>query len=396
MNRHSRHVLTAKQITRSADFIAHQQQPDGEIPWERGGKSDPWDHVHAAMGLAVAGRLPEAKRAFRYLADTQDEIGGWPAERQAGRVVNGARETNHAAYVATGLWYLQQASPDQAFLAEMWPMIDRAIDFVVSMQDSRGAISWAVNDRGRVWGAPLITGSSSIHGSLVCALRIAETLGHARPHWQRARRRLASVLQHRREHFDDTDLPNRPGRYSMDWYYPVLGGAVRGLAAWRRLFHPELTQRFVTEGVGCRCVDDRPWYTVAESGELVLALDAVGLTLRARQILDWLSPLRTRRGGYWTGRTHPDGELYPHGEQTAWTAATVLLADDAVARESTTSAFFRDLASDGHVEPEAHTVMAFMKPSTSPRPEVRQRRRNTPSVLVVGSASKSPDARARR
>ena len=25
------------------------------IPWASGGKMDPWDHIHAAMGLALAG-----------------------------------------------------------------------------------------------------------------------------------------------------------------------------------------------------------------------------------------------------------------------------------------------------------------------------------------------------
>jgi hypothetical protein len=361
MTRLPRHILTREQIARSADFIARQQQDDGEIPWFRGGKSDPWDHVHAAMGLAVGGRVREARSAFRFLADTQDELGAWPAERSDGRVVNGARETNHAAYVATGLWCLHRARPDTGFLAQMWPMLDRAIDFVVGMQDREGAIAWAVNDRGCAWEAPLVTGSASIHGSLVCAQHIAESLGHRRPQWQRARRRLADVLRHRPEHFEDTDLPERPGRYSMDWYYPVLGGAVRGLAAWRRLFHPELTRRFVSEGVGCRCMDDRPWFTVAETCELVLALDAVGLTVRARQILSWLAPLRTRGGGYWTGRTHPQGQLYPAGEQTAWTAATVLLADDAVARDSDTSAFFRDLGADTTAPLEVRPAATFAK-----------------------------------
>ena len=32
-------------------FIAELQKPSGEIPWSRGGKTDPWDHVESAMGL---------------------------------------------------------------------------------------------------------------------------------------------------------------------------------------------------------------------------------------------------------------------------------------------------------------------------------------------------------
>src|SRR5690606_33348763 len=95
------------------------------------------------------------------------------------------------------------------------------------------------------------------------------------------------------------------GRHSMDWYYPVLGGALRGRAGREHLLNAEQNAAFIEEGVGCRCVKDRPWYTVAESCELALALDAVGLTVRARQIVSWMSALRTEEGGYWTGTTHP-------------------------------------------------------------------------------------------
>jgi hypothetical protein len=342
MSRRRGHLLSQRRIEETGAFIAAQQRPSGEIPWFSGGKMDPWDHVHAAMGLISIGRLDAARAAFRYLADTQEETGGWVAERCGDRVVDRAHETNHAAYIATGLWYYHRATGDTDFLAELWPTVQRAIDFVVRLQDETGAISWAIKN-GRVWEAPLLTGSASIHGSLVCAERMAERLDYDRPAWRGARCRLAHVLRTNPERFSRTDLPEKTERYSMDWYYPVLGGAVRGLEAWRQLFDPVQTRRFITEGVGCRCVADRPWYTIAETCELVVAYDAIGLGLRGRQILSWVGPMRTEGGGYWTGRTHPEGELYPKGEQTAWTAATVLIADDVLAGDSATSAFFRDL-----------------------------------------------------
>jgi hypothetical protein len=233
------------------------------------------------------------------------------------------------------------------FLAEMWPSLQRAIDFVVDLRMPCGSIAWAVNPAGKPWKAPLLTGSSSIHGSLVCAIRIAERLDRDASEWRAARERLAHVLRHDLRRFDDVDLPNGgPGRHSMDWYYPILGGAVRGAAARLRLLDRAQADVFLEEGVGCRCVIERPWYTVAETCEMVLALDACGLTNRAEQMLSWVKPLRTEEGGYWTGVTHPDRILYPEGEQTPWTAATVLLAADALARESATSSFFRDLAGE--------------------------------------------------
>ena len=65
-------------------------------------------------------------------------------------------------------------------------------------------------------------------------------------------------------------------RFSMDWYYPVLGGPVRGAAAQARL--ADRWDEFVVPSVGCRCVADRPWVTGAETAELVHTLAAVGDT----------------------------------------------------------------------------------------------------------------------
>ncbi|HZR81546.1 MAG TPA: prenyltransferase [Candidatus Binatia bacterium] len=327
----------------TADWIASVQRPDGEIPWYPGGRSDPWDHIHAAMGLAVAGRREEACAAYRFLAATQYPDGGFAFERQSGRVLNSSRDSNHAAYLATGLWHLYCVKPDPDFLAEMWPTLERAIDFVVRLQEPWGAIAWAVDPEGRPWRTPLLTGSSSVHGSLVCAIRIAERLDRDRPAWRVARQRLALALCEDIARFDHADLPEPPGRHSMDWYYPILGGAWRGAPARARLLDAGFAATFLEEGVGCRCVRERPWYTVAETCEFAVALDAAGMHARAKQVLGWVVSLRDGSGAYWTGATHPDGEVYPEGERTAWTAATVLLAADALGGDSPTASFFRDL-----------------------------------------------------
>lgn len=55
---------------------------------------------------------------------------------------------------------------------------------------------------------------------------------------------------------------------------------------------------------------------------------------------------RLENGSYWTGTTHPDRIRWPEAEQTTWTAATVLLAHDALAGVTMTRTFFRDLAGD--------------------------------------------------
>jgi hypothetical protein len=337
--------LCAGEQQTTAEWIASHQQPSGEILWSRNGKSDPWDHVHAAMGLTVQHQHEAARAAYRYLARIQEPNGAFAAERVGGHVTRGSHESNHAAYIATGLWHYYVATQDADLLAELWPTVERAIEWVVSLQLPNGAIAWA-QTKGKTWHSPLVTGSSSIHGSLVCALRIAARLGHDRPSWRSAWRRLGRVLRHDMQVFHETDLPEPPGRYSMDWYYPVLAGALRGAAGRERLLDPEITSAFIAEGVGCRCVRDAPWYTVAETCELVLALDALGQHERAKQVFSWTRPQRTDNGAYWTGATHPDKVIFPEGEQTTWTAAAVIIAQDTLFADSATSSFFRDL--DGH------------------------------------------------
>jgi hypothetical protein len=360
-------LLSALEIKSTTQWLLSQQKSSGEIPWMKSGKMDPWDHIHAAMGLTTMGHISAAKAAFRFLAGTQQRNGSWPAERVNGEITNATQESNHAAYLATGLWHLHYAHPTPDFLAQMWPTLEAAIDLVVSMQEPSGAISWAISPAGKVWRAPLLAGCSSIHGSLVCAIRIAERLGHERPRWRRAHRRLAAVLRHDIELFSHTDLPEKPGRFSMDWYYPVLGGAVRGDAGRQRLLDPAWSESFVEEGVGCRCVKDHPWYTVAETCELVLALNASGLNDRAREILSWMDAQRTADGTYWTGMTHPDKIVYPDGEQTTWTASSVLIATDAVRGHSETSDFFLELAGDDLTDSES--VVDRPEPQKQPRLE---------------------------
>jgi hypothetical protein len=63
-------------------------------------------------------------------------------------------------------------------------------------------------------------------------------------------------------------------------------------------------------------------------------------------MLSWTRWLRSEEGAYWTGATHPDAIIFPEGEKTTWTAAAVLIANDALHCKSETSDFFRSLAGD--------------------------------------------------
>ncbi len=332
-------TLSPEERAVTASWVAGRQADDGSLPWFPGRKLDPWDHLQAVMSLTISGRREAAREGFRFLARTQDELGAWPSASTAAVSFDACRESNHAAYLASGLWYHHTAAADSEILAELWPCLDRAIDYVVGMQDDEsGAIWWATDGEGRRHLWPLLTGSSSIHGSLICAERIAAHLGHARERWTAARRRLAEAI--RGDHPVFAATPQKTERFSMDWYYPVLGGAIRGDAA--RLRFQESRGLFIGEGMGCRCVRERPWYTVAETCELVMALDTCGLTDQARGLFEWTHSLRESDGGYWTGVTYPDLLKWPP-ERPTWTAATVLIAADVLDGTSPTSTFFRGL-----------------------------------------------------
>jgi hypothetical protein len=124
----------------------------------------------------------------------------------------------------------------------------------------------------------------------------------------------------------------------MDWYYPVLGGALRGAAAAERLARGWDT--FVVPGLGVRCVSDQPWVTVAETCELVLALDACGERERAREVFTAIGRLRHDDGSYWTGWQYVNENHFP-AERSGWTSAAAVLAADALAGFSAGAAIFR-------------------------------------------------------
>jgi hypothetical protein len=126
--------------------------------------------------------------------------------------------------------------------------------------------------------------------------------------------------------------------YSMDWYYPVLGGAVRGPAG--RAMLDGRWDDFVVPGLGVRCVDTDPWVTGAETCELALALDALGDRDRAREVFTDAQHLRQADGSYWTGYVYRDRVNWP-AEHTTFTTAAALLAYDALAGVTDGGGFVR-------------------------------------------------------
>jgi hypothetical protein len=317
-------VLSAADVAATAASIRAMQEPSGAIPWTTGQHADVWNHVEAAMALLVGGEVEAAERAYRWAPTTQAADGSWPMKVVDGELVDARGDSNFSGYLAVGLWHHWLVRGDLDFVRELWPSVRAGLDWVVSLQEPFGGIRWTPSES-----LCLLTGSSSIYQSLRAGVALADLVGEPQPEWELTGGRLGHALRHHRDRFADKS------RFSMDWYYPVLGGAVRGAAAFDLL--EERWDTFVVPGLGVRCVTPNPWVTGAETCELVLALDAIGDHDRALVLLADMQRMRAEDGGYWTGwvyadPAHPNDnpDVFWPAEHTTFTAAAVILAVDAL------------------------------------------------------------------
>ncbi len=125
----------------------------------------------------------------------------------------------------------------------------------------------------------------------------------------------------------------------MDWYYPMLSGALEGEAGRRRI--AEGWSTFVMEGLGVRCVSTGDWVTAAETAECVLTLDALGMDGPALDLFSAGQNLRLPDGSYWTGMVYPEEETFPKHERTTYTFGAMVLAADALSNTSPAAGLFR-------------------------------------------------------
>jgi hypothetical protein len=326
--------LSRAEVLATGQAIARMQEPSGAIAWPDG-HVDVWDHVECAMALAAGGRYDAAARAYGWLLQTQRTDGTWVAKYVQGRPAESYVDTNHCAYVAVGVWHFWLLTQSTRFAVRMWPCVRRAIDFVVAMQTPTGAIRWCTPSHGQPGESGLLAASSSIHQSLRCALALANLLGEPRPDWELAAAGLRDAILLRPDAFEPKD------EYAMDWYYPVLAGPVRSAAASARL--SERWDEFVVPDLGSRCRSDGMWVTGAETCELVLALDAAGLPEAAMEQFAAMQHLRDASGAYWTGVLADTRVRWP-AYASSWTAATVVLAADALSQATPGSGIFRGYA----------------------------------------------------
>ncbi len=326
-------VLSAVDIADTAASIAEMQEPWGAVPWTVGEHVDIWNHVESAMAMLVGGQVTAAERAYAWIPTMQRPDGSFPMKIVNGQPEDGRGEVNMSAYFAVGLWHHWLVRNDIRFVARYWPSVRAALDWVVSMQEPFGGIRWTPVDD-----FCLLTGNSSIFHSLRAGVALADLMDDPQPEWELAGGRLGHAIRVHRDLFADKST------FSMDWYYPVLGGAVRGRDAFDLL--ESRWDDFVVPDLGIRCVDTNPWVTGAETCELAMALDTLGDHRRALRLFTDMQHLRGEDGKYWTGWvygetadevevTNAAGEVEPRNvpwpdEHTTYTAAAVILAADAL------------------------------------------------------------------
>ncbi len=348
-------ILTADQVLATGRTIAAVQQSGGAIGWPDG-HVDAWNHVECAMAMSVCGLHEAARRGYEWLRATQQHDGSWPRFQADGSAGDDTAESNHAAYPAVGVWHELQVSRDEAFAVRMWPMVRAGLEFALGLQVPRGEITWR-----RTGGVPgdyaLLAGSSSMYQSLRCGIALADYLGRPQPDWELAADQLAHAVACHPAAFADKSW------FSMDWYYPVLGGPLRGAAAQQRLDSGWDT--FVVPGLGVRCVSDQPWVTGAETCELAISLEAIGDQSRALEAFEQIQHLRDGDGAYWTGWQFVNQAHFPN-EQSSWTSAAIVLAADALSGATGGSGIFRDCAAPGSVMLPVDAAACGCEPQACP------------------------------
>ena len=323
-------------LTYLGEYITKCQNRLGAIAWEPNGKVDPWDHVESIMALNLLDFKEEALKGFDWLISSQEQDGSWYSEYQGEKITNLNKETNFCAYISSGALHHFLNFKELSFLEKIWPTLKKSIEFVISGQTDEGDILWAKDNNEEWMDDSLLTGCASIFKSLNDFNKIAKTLGYEEFILKEEIKNLKDSIINKSERFDRTW--ESKARHSMDWYYPVLCG-IYSKQDSKKIIN-ESWDEFVVPGLGCKCVSEEPWVTVAESCELILALNKIDEKKTALEIFENISRLIDLKDKlFWTGYVYKDDKFWPI-EKPSWTAAAVVLAANSLFEFNSTSNFF--------------------------------------------------------
>ena len=306
-------------------FLEDAQFHSGAIPSNQDDSHDPWDHLEAVMGLTTLGYKNKALNGLHWMVANQNEDGSWYNLYKDERPLELNKQTNYASYLAVAVWHFYLLNNDMNFLQNFWEPVKKGILFSLSVQHNNGAIAWNIDKSEKLDEDYLLTGCSSIAKSLECAIAICQVLKHKKfeSEWRDAHSKLIAALENPAEIFD---LKKDRSRFSMDWYYPILGG-IHSKQRIATLIEMIKTS-FWIKGLGIKCVADEPWVTVAETSECSIAFKKIGEDKIALELLLNAIAIVDGQGIPYMGWQFDENIYWPE-ETPSWTAAACILAADA-------------------------------------------------------------------
>ena len=306
-------------------FLVDVQFLSGAIPSNQDGSHDPWDHLEALMGLTTLGYKTQALKGLNWMVSNQNQDGSWYNLYQDEKPLELNKQTNYAAYVAVAVWHFYLINNDVNFLQEFWEPVKKGILFSLSLQHDNGAIAWNIDEFEKIDEDYLLTGCSSIAKSLECAIAICQALGdqNYESEWRIAHSKLIAALENPSGIFD---LKKDRSRFSMDWYYPILGG----INSQKRInsLTTKIKDSFWIQGLGIKCVSHEPWVTVAETSECSIAFKKIGKDKIALELLHNAISIVDSKGIPYMGWQFHENIYWPD-ETPSWTSAACILAADA-------------------------------------------------------------------
>ena len=307
------------------EFLDHVQFLSGAIPSNQDGSYDPWDHLEAVMGLTTLGYKDQALNGLHWMASNQNEDGSWYNLYQDNKPLELNKQTNYASYIAVAVWHFYLLNNDIHFLKNFWEPVKKGVLFSLSLQHSNGAIAWNIDKYEKIDEDYLLTGCSSIAKSLECAIAICQVLDHKsfELEWRESHSKLIVALENPAEIFD---LKKDRSRFSMDWYYPILGG----INSKKRIVSliEMIKNSFWIKDLGIKCVADEPWVTVAETSECSIAFKKIGEDKIASELLLNAIAIVDSHDIPYMGWQFNENIYWPE-ETPSWTAAACILAADA-------------------------------------------------------------------
>tara|TARA_B100001250_G_scaffold217194_1_gene186329 strand:- start:1423 stop:2466 length:1044 start_codon:yes stop_codon:yes gene_type:complete len=306
-------------------FLDQTQFISGAIPSNQDGSHDPWDHLEAVMGLTTLGYKDQALKGLHWMVANQNEDGSWYNLYQDKKPLELNKQTNYASYIAVAVWHFYLLDHDIDFLQTFWEPVKKGILFSLSLQHNNGAIAWNIDEFKKIDEEYLLTGCSSIAKSLECAIAICQILEcqSFELEWRAAHSKLITALEYPSKIFD---LKKDRSRFSMDWYYPILGGVNSKQRITSLITNIE--DSFWIKGLGIKCVSDEPWITVAETSECSIAYKKIGEDKIALELLQNAIAIVDREGIPYMGWQFHENIYWPE-ETPSWTSAACILAADA-------------------------------------------------------------------